>query len=229
MVKKLNKWKMLSIRITDREIEKIIDSISKKERKKFIEEGIMLRKIFEIDFFDQNFYNIYNLKKKIEDLKTFEKYNNNSKHLVVLGESGLGKTEFILHKLDSLNPNHIYINLNTTIPISNLLKENTKYIEFKTHPQQLLLVFDNFYGYPSTPIKLKEDLRHTFEHTSASLSLAINDKGIEFISYLSPKIPTHLIGDPGRLRQILLKLYQKTIFQHFLDLLPYQFHTKLFY
>ncbi|NOX33799.1 MAG: response regulator [Deltaproteobacteria bacterium] len=50
------------------------------------------------------------------------------------------------------------------------------------------------------------DIRHTFEQACSSLAMGINDKDIEFISFLSPDIPNCLKGDPGRFRQILVNL-----------------------
>ncbi|MCF6247632.1 MAG: GAF domain-containing protein [Desulfobacula sp.] len=55
------------------------------------------------------------------------------------------------------------------------------------------------------------DLRITFEKTCSSLAMGIADEEIEFISFLSPDVPTNLIGDPGRLRQILVNLASNAI------------------
>ena len=50
------------------------------------------------------------------------------------------------------------------------------------------------------------DLRYLLEDVANSISYGAEQKGLEFISFLSPKVPSRLIGDPGRLRQILLNL-----------------------
>ncbi len=55
------------------------------------------------------------------------------------------------------------------------------------------------------------NLRNIFDQTCASLSMVGGDKDIEFISFMSPKIPTGLIGDPGRIRQILVNLTSNAI------------------
>ena len=55
------------------------------------------------------------------------------------------------------------------------------------------------------------DIRSTFEQACSSLAMGVNDKGIEFISFLSPDIPTYLKGDPGRLRQILVNLVSNAL------------------
>jgi len=50
------------------------------------------------------------------------------------------------------------------------------------------------------------DLRGMIEDVANTIALRAEQKGLEFISYLSPDVPSRLIGDPGRLRQILMNL-----------------------
>ena len=50
------------------------------------------------------------------------------------------------------------------------------------------------------------DLRYLVEDASTSMAFSATKKGLEFISFLSPDVPTRLIGDPGRLRQVLINL-----------------------
>ena len=50
------------------------------------------------------------------------------------------------------------------------------------------------------------NLRHTIEDVANSFAHRAEQKGLEFISFLSPDVPSRLIGDPGRLRQILTNL-----------------------
>ena len=50
------------------------------------------------------------------------------------------------------------------------------------------------------------NLRHTIEDVAKSFSHRAEKKGLEFISFLSPDVPSRLIGDPGRLRQIMVNL-----------------------
>lgn len=50
------------------------------------------------------------------------------------------------------------------------------------------------------------DLRALLDDFAAMLAMRAQDKGLEFVCAADPQIPTHLQGDPGRLRQVLLNL-----------------------
>ena len=50
------------------------------------------------------------------------------------------------------------------------------------------------------------DLKYVFEDMIRNFSHQAEEKGLEFISFLSPDVPHLLVGDPGRLRQILTNL-----------------------
>jgi len=55
------------------------------------------------------------------------------------------------------------------------------------------------------------DLRILIEEVTNSMALRAEQKGLEFISFLSPDVPSLLIGDPGRLRQILNNLASNAV------------------
>ena len=58
-------------------------------------------------------------------------------------------------------------------------------------------------------IELEEipfDFRCLLEDVAQSFAYMAEQKGLHFISYLSPEVPSNLIGDPGRIRQILINL-----------------------
>ncbi len=50
------------------------------------------------------------------------------------------------------------------------------------------------------------NLFHTIESLAASFAVRAEKKGLELISYLEPDVPAQVLGDPGRLRQILMNL-----------------------
>ncbi|MCK5311772.1 MAG: GAF domain-containing protein [Desulfobacteraceae bacterium] len=59
--------------------------------------------------------------------------------------------------------------------------------------------------------KIPFNLRNTFEQACSSLAININDEQVEFVCFFAPDIPVELIGDPGRLRQILINLTSNAI------------------
>ncbi len=50
------------------------------------------------------------------------------------------------------------------------------------------------------------DLRVLIEDLAHSFAMRSEKKGLEFISFLSPDVPARLMGDPGRLRQVIANL-----------------------
>lgn len=50
------------------------------------------------------------------------------------------------------------------------------------------------------------DLRITLENAADSLAVKAHEKGLELVCHIKPDVATALIGDPGRLRQIIVNL-----------------------
>ena len=50
------------------------------------------------------------------------------------------------------------------------------------------------------------DLRSVVEGVADLMAVAAQNKGVEFLCFIEPSVPTRLMGDPGRLRQVLLNL-----------------------
>ncbi|MCP5106779.1 MAG: response regulator [bacterium] len=59
--------------------------------------------------------------------------------------------------------------------------------------------------------ELDFDLRATLEDTGDMLALRAHDRGLEFILQMDPDVPSHLCGDPGRLRQVVVNLAENAI------------------
>ena len=55
------------------------------------------------------------------------------------------------------------------------------------------------------------DLRYTVEDMAGNFARRAAQKGLEFIFFLSPDVPYQLVGDPGRLRQILTNLIDNAL------------------
>lgn len=50
------------------------------------------------------------------------------------------------------------------------------------------------------------NLREMLENVTANIAFGAKQKGLEFISFLAPDIPDQVVGDPGRVRQVLRNL-----------------------
>ena len=59
--------------------------------------------------------------------------------------------------------------------------------------------------------ELPFDLRLTVEEVSEMLALKAEEKELEFAFYIHPDVPALLLGDPGRLRQVLMNLTTNAI------------------
>ena len=59
--------------------------------------------------------------------------------------------------------------------------------------------------------RIDMDLRTTVDDVSRLLAIQAHAKGLELITSIDPEIPDRLIGDPGRVRQVLLNLGSNAI------------------
>ncbi len=54
--------------------------------------------------------------------------------------------------------------------------------------------------------EIEFDLEEIIEKMESVLAVKANEKRLEFVSLIERNVPTHLIGDPGRIRQVLVNL-----------------------
>ena len=55
------------------------------------------------------------------------------------------------------------------------------------------------------------DLRNSLEDTAEILALRAEDKGLDLFCFIDPRVPMTLMGDPGRVRQVLTNLISNAI------------------
>jgi signal transduction histidine kinase/DNA-binding response OmpR family regulator len=114
--------------------------------------------------------------------------------------------------------------LNAIIGMAELLSETTltadqdKYVTvFRRAGEALLSLVNDILDLSKIEagqLVLEEvefDLREIIEHAVEIYALKCSDKGIELAAHIATDIPLRLIGDPGRLRQIVLNLIGNAI------------------
>lgn len=96
---------------------------------------------------------------------------------------------------------------------TDLNLEQKEYAEIiRTSGESLLGVINDILDFSKIEARQLElelltfDIRNTLEDVAEIVALKASDKGLELTSYIDPDIPDLLIGDPGRLRQVLLNL-----------------------
>jgi PAS domain S-box-containing protein len=59
--------------------------------------------------------------------------------------------------------------------------------------------------------KMDFDIRSAIENMNDVLAVRAREKGLEYVWLMEPNVPTQLVGDPGRLRQVLINLIGNAI------------------
>jgi CheY-like chemotaxis protein len=101
---------------------------------------------------------------------------------------------------------------------TELTDEQRDYLEMaRSSAEHLLAVIDDILDFSKIEAGKLEldpvgfDLRHTLDDTLAALALRADRKGIELACHVRPDVPDALVGDPFRLRQVLINLVGNAI------------------
>ena len=96
---------------------------------------------------------------------------------------------------------------------TNPPKEQKTYLEMvKTSADSLLAIINNILDFSKIEAqqleleKIDFDLRNNIENALDLMAIRANDAGIELYCHIKPDVPTALLGDPVRLRQINVNL-----------------------
>jgi PAS domain S-box-containing protein len=96
---------------------------------------------------------------------------------------------------------------------TNLTREQREYLEIvKTSADSLLGLINDILDFSKmeaghlTLEQIEFDLRHVVEDAVSTLALKAHESGLELLCNVKPDVPGVLIGDPVRLRQILVNL-----------------------
>ena len=110
----------------------------------------------------------------------------------------IGMTGLLLDTdLDSVQMEHLEIIRRSSDALLNIINDILDFSKIEAGKMNLEI--------------LDFDLRSSIDEIVALPALSAQQKGIEFIYEIDPDIPSHLKGDPGRLRQIILNLTSNAI------------------
>jgi two-component system, sensor histidine kinase and response regulator len=101
---------------------------------------------------------------------------------------------------------------------TDLSNEQRRYLEtVRSSGDALLTIINDILDFSKIEARkmdlehIKFDLRDNISDTMELLSFRAHAKGLELVSHIHPDVPDDLVGDPGRLRQIIVNLVGNAI------------------